>query len=81
MWTYHKTLCPEGKILRSAEDEEKLGPGWVDTPAKFDQEPEAKKQSSDAVDELVEHVAEKAELKPETEESAPLTYSRKARGK
>jgi hypothetical protein len=32
---FHKELAPEGKLIRSAEDEPS-GEGWVDTPQKFD---------------------------------------------
>lgn len=35
-WQYHKELCPDGKIIRSNEEFEKLGKGWVDSPALFD---------------------------------------------
>lgn len=39
-WRYHKTLRPDGKIVRSFEENEELGLGWVDSPAQFDLEPE-----------------------------------------
>lgn len=32
---YHKDLAPEGRTVRSAAEEDELGPGWVDTPAAF----------------------------------------------
>lgn len=35
IWKYHKEKLPEGKIVRSAEEFEALGPGWVDSPAQF----------------------------------------------
>lgn len=34
-WRYHEEKKPEGKIVQSAEENEALGPGWVDTPADF----------------------------------------------
>lgn len=32
---YHAEKAPEGRIIRSIEELAALGPGWVDTPAKF----------------------------------------------
>lgn len=38
---YHQTLAPEGKRFTDEVEFGALGPGWVDTPAKFVQaEPE-----------------------------------------
>jgi hypothetical protein len=37
-WRYHKTECPDGKIVQSQEQNnelEKRAKGWVDTPADF----------------------------------------------
>ena len=39
-WRYHKELLPEGKIVKSAAENEKLGKGWVDSPADFESKPE-----------------------------------------
>jgi len=39
-WRYHRELKPEGKIVRSFEENEALGPNWVDSPAQFDLKPE-----------------------------------------
>lgn len=35
---YHKTLAPIGRIFESPEEENEMGDGWVDTPAKFENE-------------------------------------------
>ena len=32
---YHRDQAPEGRPIRSADEEEELGAGWVDTPAAF----------------------------------------------
>lgn len=35
-WRYHAT--EEARIVKSAEEDDALGPGWADTPAAFYQE-------------------------------------------
>ncbi len=46
IWMYHNTKAKNGQIF-SKEDVEKLGDGWVDTPAKF--KPEKKKEPKKGV--------------------------------
>ena len=36
IWKYHKTLCPDGRIIRSSEEDSKLSKDWVLSPADFD---------------------------------------------
>lgn len=48
VWRFHKTKLPDGKIVYSEAEDEALGPGWVDSPAKFDVEEE--KSDEPAVD-------------------------------
>lgn len=38
-WRYHKTK--EAKIIRSDAEDKALGKDWADTPAKFQDEPQA----------------------------------------
>lgn len=35
-WKYHKTLAPEGRLVKAA-DPDPTGDGWVDTPAAFEE--------------------------------------------
>jgi hypothetical protein len=48
-WRFHKEKSPEGKIVKSEEENSKLGSGWVDSPADFDKsekKSESKKEDS-----------------------------------
>lgn len=34
-WFFHQDLLPDGKIIRSQEQFDELGPGWVESPNDF----------------------------------------------
>lgn len=34
-YIYHATLAPKGKVVKTIEDHEAEGDGWVETPADF----------------------------------------------
>jgi len=63
-WRYHKEIKPEGKIVRSDAEFEALGPGWVDTPAKFESEPQEEPKLEAPTEEDHKEVL-KEEPKPE----------------
>ena len=47
-WRYHKTNEPE--LVNSAAEEKKLGKGWADTPAAFENNEEIKNEKQDLED-------------------------------
>lgn len=46
VWRYHQEQCPDGKVVYSKAEDQKLGAGWVDSPAKFTQLKECEKAES-----------------------------------
>jgi hypothetical protein len=80
IWLFHKTQCPDGKIVRSLEEETALGKGWVESPAQFDAPVVAAKDPAEeflkpAVQALADVVAENPP--PQAEEVKPAKSSRK----
>lgn len=67
-WFFHQDLLPDGKIVRSQEELDELGEGWVHSPAEFahteaceilDAESLEAKEKLDAISEIVEPDAPK----------------------
>ncbi|MBK7892837.1 MAG: hypothetical protein IPJ84_18895 [Bdellovibrionales bacterium] len=74
-WIYHESKSPEGLIVNSPAELAALGPGWVDTPAKFFQavvEPQIESQELQAED-----VSEMPEFKLDLDEPKKPKRSRK----
>lgn len=63
IWKYHKTECPEGKIIRSAEEDASLGKGWVHSPGFHDEPVKASAPAAEVIDPAAPEVDEPKPVK------------------
>lgn len=82
-WRFHKHHKPEGKIVHSQEENERLGHGWVDSPKHFEpEEPATADVNSEAGKMPIISGEELAELtKPEAPVEPEQPAKRRGRGK
>lgn len=71
IWKYHKTECPEGKIILSAEEDAALGKGWVHSPGFHDEPVKAETPVGATSDSPAAEAGPKVEA-PQSEESKPV---------